>query len=381
MKDKLRVLFLEDFFSFLGGTEYNNYLLLTGLRRRGHEILVCVGEKPSFPAWADRIRAQGIPFYSSDRPYSDAPGIEPELAYIHNQAGEWIRQWKPDVIFSHPPGKLLIAYLECFPRSRIPVVAMEYTVPGESTKRWYQPNLPDYMDRITAFIAKCGAAERGLRSYFGYNGPVFRIPNLVAGGPEREPAVQGELLSVGCVARLSPEKGIGFLLGAWRMVAEAIPEAALHIYGHGLHEAYYRSLAEFLEIRDRVIFEGTFPPVDGIAGIAKRHRVFVQPSLFESIPNSMIELMLWKKAFVASNVGGIPELLNPERGEGILVRPGSTEGLAEALLTLLKDEELTNQIAETSYRAVKKNYDYETILQAYEAVLLDAVKRSGEAGQ
>ena len=375
MKDKLRILFLEDFFSFLGGTEYNNYNLLTGLKQRGHEIMVCVGEKPSFDTWPSLIREQGIPFYSSNQPYSDTLDREAERAFIKEQAGELIRQWRPDLIFANPPGKLLIAYLECFPQNRTPIVAMEYTVPAENTKRWYQPELPEILKRIAAFIAKCGAAEQGLRSFFGYDGPIYRIPNLVAGGPETEPELQGELLSVGCVARLSPEKGIGFLLGAWRSVTDAIPKATLHLYGHGLYEAYYRSLSEFLEIRDRVIFEGTFPPVTGIAEIAKRHRVFVQPSLFESVPNSMIELMLRKKAFVATRAGGIPELLNPEKGEGILIRPGSTEELAEALLTLLNDGERANQIAETSYRSVLKRYDYQTTIRAYESAFLDVVKR------
>ena len=373
MKKRLRILFLADFFSFLGGTEYINYNLLAGLTHRGHEVKVCVGEKPVFDTWTAMIERLGVSLYASDTPYQDTQDITAERKFVEDTVAGLVEEWKPDVIFSHPPGKLLIAFLERFPGTQIPIVAMEYTVPGETSKYWYHPRLPEIQDRITAYIAKCEEAALGLRDYYGYQGPIYRAPNLVAGGPkeEAEPELCGALDSVGCVARLSPEKGIGFLLGAWRKTAAAFPKASLHLYGHGLHEQYYRSLADYLGLGASVVFEGTFPPVTGIAEVSKRHRVFVQPSLFESIPNSMIELMLRKKAFVASRVGGIPELLHPENREGILVSPGSTDEIAEALLRLLKNPALADDMAENAYRAACAKYDYEVTLDAYEKVFME----------
>lgn len=127
-----------------------------------------------------------------------------------------------------------------------------------------------------------------------------------------------------------------------------------------------------------VVFEGTFPPVTGLSELAKRHRIFVQPSLFESVPNAMIELLLWKKAFVASRVGGIPELIHPEQCEGLLVDPASTDQLAAALVRLLRNPALADSMAEKSYLSARKIYDYEAIITRYEAVLQAAAKgRSG----
>ena len=372
MGRNLRILFLLDFFSFLGGTEAVNFALLKGLKERGHDLAVCVGEEPSFPTWPEGIRALDIPLYTSGAPYHQPHVLDAERTFVERQVGPLLEAWKPDVIFAHPPGRLLIAFLEMFPRLDIPVVAMEHTVPGENTAGWYHLSLPGIQHRITMYIAKCRQAEEGLRSYYGYQGPIVRIPNPVLGGPKAEPSLQGELLSIGCVARLSPEKGIGFLLGAWRKVSEQVPGATLHLYGHGLHEDYYRTLAQDLGLTYSVVFEGTFSPVTGLAEVAKRHRIFVQPSLFESIPNAMIELLLWKKAFVASRVGGIPELLHPEKGEGVLVDPASTDQLAEALIRLLRDEALADSMAEKSWRAARETYAYPTVITRYEAAMQTA---------
>ena len=239
-----------------------------------------------------------------------------------------VRDWQPDVIFAHPSGKILIAFLKNHPDNKIPVLAMEYTAPNDSAKHWCHPALKYIQDHITAYIAKCDETEEGLRKYFGYQGKIYRLPNLVAKAPDEYTAMTGDHLSVGCVVRLSPEKGIGFLLGAWKQVVSEMPQAKLHIYGHGLHEQYYQLLTDDLGIRGSVYFEGTFAPLAGLDESARRHKIFVQPSLFESILNSMVELMLRKRAIVATAAGGIPEVMSPAENEEILVLPGSTDKLA-----------------------------------------------------
>lgn len=373
MDRSLRILFLVDFFSFFGGTEYINYNLLAGLKNLGHEIKVCVGEKLSFDTWADMVREKDVEMFVSPHPYDTSDNLNVHDQFIKNVVDKVIRDWRPDVIFAHPPGKLLIAFLKKHPGLKIPVLAMEYTTPGENTKYWYHPELKDIQNRITAYIAKCDEAEEGLRKYFDYTGKIYRLPNLVAKAPDKYTPVTGDLLSVGCVGRLSPEKGIGFLLGAWKQVVSKVPQAKLHIYGHGLHEQYYQMLTDDLGIRRDVFFEGTFRPITGLNEIAKNHRIFVQPSLFESIPNSMIELMLRKKAIIATDVGGIPELLRPDKGEGILVPPGSTDLLAEGILRLLRDERLTDSMAEKAYMQAMRAYDYDRNIKEYESVFMEIV--------
>lgn len=371
--NKLNILCLLDFFSYFGGTEYVNYNLIAGLKELGHDITVCVCERLSFGTWAEMLRDIGVEMIVSEHPYDSSNSLDNQFGFITNFVDKLIEEKKPDVIFAHPPGKLLIAYLKLHPQSDIPVLAMEYTVPSENTKYWYHPELTSVQSRITAYIAKCDEAEEGLRNYYGYTGKIYRLPNIVAKAPKPDESVSGELLSVGCVARLSPEKGIGFLLGAWKLVTEKQPDAHLHIYGHGLHGEYYQLLTDNLGIRPYVTFEGTFHPVTGIDDIAAKHKIFVQPSLFESIPNSLIELALRKKAIVATDAGGIPELIRPDKNEGVLVKAGSTDMLAEAVLRLMNDEELTETIAENAYTHAAEIYDYDKTIQRYEDVLKELI--------
>ena len=357
MKKRLRILFLLDFFSFFGGTEYINYNMINGLKTQGHDVRVCVGEKLTYTTWKDMLEEIDVDLLVSESPYDPSDNLDSQYKFISSSVNETVKSYRPDLIFSHPPGKLLIAYLKEHRKSNIPVVAMEYTVPGENTKYWYHPELKAVQHRISAYIAKCEEAEIGLRKYYGYTGKVYRLPNLVAKPFKTLGSIKGELLEVGCVGRLSPEKGIGFLLGAWKQVITKHRQAKLHIYGHGLHEKYYQILTDDLGIRDSVIFEGTFQPIVGIDKIAEKHKIFVQPSLFESIPNSLIKLVLRKKAIVATNVGGIPELIRQANGEGFLVPPGSTDMLANAIIKLLSDEELVNTMAQKSYEHGISLYD------------------------
>ncbi len=76
MDASLRILFLVDFFSFYGGTEYINYNLLAGLKELGHEIKVCVGEKLSFDTWADMAREKGVEMFVAPNPYNTSDDLD-----------------------------------------------------------------------------------------------------------------------------------------------------------------------------------------------------------------------------------------------------------------------------------------------------------------
>lgn len=374
MKKKRRILFLLDFFSFLGGTEYNNYNLAVGLTELGHEVRICVREQLSHYMWSDMLTKKGIPLYIGPHPYDPSGRLEEDDPFL-TCVEDLIKSWQPDIIFAHPPGKLLISWLLRHTENKIPVLAMEYTVPGANTEAWHHPALQNVQPKISAYIAKCREEENGLRSYLGYTGMIYRLPNLVAKAAQNIKEQTGTLLSVGCIGRLSPEKGIGFLLGAWKCVLEKMPEAELHIYGHGAYKEYYLLLAQDLGIHAQVIFEGTFAPITGIDEIAQRHRIFVQPSLFEGVPNSLIELMMRKKAIVASAVGGVPELLRCGTGEGILVSPGSTDELARALMSLMGDEQMTEHMGQKAYERASEIYDYDRNIRAYEEIFLKVAGR------
>lgn len=148
---------------------------------------------------------------------------------------------------------------------------------------------------------------------------------------------------IGTVGRLSPEKGQTHLLEAFARVGAEMPRAKLVLVGGGTDKGILERHAARLRYADRIFFTGELPP-DEVAALYPLVSLFVLPSLREQVPGSLLEAMAHGRPVVASGVGGIPEILRHE-ATGLLVPPGDPEALAEAILTLYRDESLRNRLA------------------------------------
>jgi len=157
---------------------------------------------------------------------------------------------------------------------------------------------------------------------------------------------------VGVVARLEPEKGHPTLLEAWPRVLERVPNAHLLIVGEGSRREALESQALDLGLMQRqasqtetdlaavrrttpdsVTFTGRR---DDIPSVTAALDVAVLPSYREAQGLSILEAMALSRPVVASNVGGIPEMI--ENGEsGLLVAPHDPAALGDAIARLLTD--------------------------------------------
>lgn len=121
-----------------------------------------------------------------------------------------------------------------------------------------------------------------------------------------------------------------------RAVAESI-RAGLHlslrIAGDGAYRPAMERLAATLGVGDRVQFLGQLPAGARVREELDRSDVFVLPSRCEGLPRALVEAMARSLPCVATDVGGIPELLAPED----LVPPGDPEALAGKLIEVLND--------------------------------------------
>jgi glycosyltransferase involved in cell wall biosynthesis len=109
--------------------------------------------------------------------------------------------------------------------------------------------------------------------------------------------------------------------------------------------------------------------------------MFVQPSLNEGTPVSLIEAMAAGTPAIATRVGGIPDVVDGER-TALLVPPGDSLALAQAILRLCCDPQLRQRIGEAGRRAVFPRYDIAELvahLRTLYAQLL--VNRSALAGR
>ena len=96
----------------------------------------------------------------------------------------------------------------------------------------------------------------------------------------------------------------------------------------------------------------------------KESSILVIPSRMESIPQVIKEAFYLKIPIIATNVGGIPELITHENN-GILIPPENPEKLMEAINRLFLEKEFAKKIAENGYEYVMKNLTWEVLLPKY----------------
>ncbi|MCA9728565.1 MAG: glycosyltransferase family 4 protein [Candidatus Eisenbacteria bacterium] len=155
-----------------------------------------------------------------------------------------------------------------------------------------------------------------------------------------------------CVASLTPIKHHEGLLQAWGKVRREIPDAKLTLVGDGELRRKLEEQARSLEIQDSIEFTGIRSDV---VPFLERAGVFVLPSLREAMPLALLEAMAAGLASVASDVGGIPEMIE-DGFNGRLVPAGDTDALAARLIDVLRDPECQVKLGEAARQTVVRRY-------------------------
>lgn len=171
------------------------------------------------------------------------------------------------------------------------------------------------------------------------------------------------------LGRLSSEKGIVTLLEAHAAIRDRVP---LRVAGTGPLEHQIRERYPHAELVGHV--SGT-----ALDETIRRAAFLVVPSeWYENCPLVVLEAMAHGKAVVASDIGGIPELV--VHGEtGLLFSPGNRDALARCLETLMQDAGLRRRYGAAARRRAERQFSMErhidSLLELYRAVL----ERANEA--
>ena len=181
---------------------------------------------------------------------------------------------------------------------------------------------------------------------------------------------------VGVVARLEPEKGHATLLEAWPLVLRACPDAYLLIVGEGSRCDDLKAQAESLKIAHRVVFTGRREDVPAVTAALD---VAVLPSYREAQGLSVLEAMALSRPVVASDVGGIPEMIK-DGVTGLLVPPHDAPALAAAISSLLRNHQLADMLGRAGHDLVHERFCLEQMI-AEVAEIYDEGARSGRMAE
>lgn len=175
------------------------------------------------------------------------------------------------------------------------------------------------------------------------------------------------LLFVGRVDDI--RKGLDVLLRAFKIVL-AERAATLVIAGAG-NQRRHRSLLSSLDIASHVIFTGYVDDMT-LAKLYSICDVFVCPSLLEGFGLVILDAMAAGKPVVATNAGGIPEIIEPGEN-GLLVQAGNENELAMAIAQLLNDDAQARVIGENNGRKLRSQYSWRLAAQKTAAVYTSLV--------
>ena len=187
------------------------------------------------------------------------------------------------------------------------------------------------------------------------------VPNPV-GIPSWRPQEASARPCVLFLGTVRAGKGVYELVAAWPKVLAAVPDARLVIAGSGEVERV-RLLARELGI------ESSIELPDWVAGAEKarlfeRASVLVLPSHFEALPMAVLEGMAAGLPVVATRVGAIPDAVGADAG--LLVRPHDADALAEALVTVLKDEPRRIAMGAAGRLRAQQEYSADVVVPAIE---------------
>lgn len=294
----------------------------------------------------------------------------------------YVRAERVDVIHAHKFGSNVWATVAGRALKVPIIIAHEHTwsFEGQPVRKLLDRHLvARYSDAV---IAVSDADRRRMISTVGMPvDKVVLIPNGIVwpsdGDPaavRREMGIEPDAPVLAMVAVLRAQKAIPVMLEAMRPLAERFPRLRLLIAGAG-DQGDLRRAASALGVADAVVFLG--PRVD-VPNILAAADVGVLSSDYEGMPLAVLEYMAAGLPVVATAVGGVPQVVEPER-TGILVPRRDPSALAAAIGRLLADPQLARSMGEAGRARQQQQFSREAMAQKVTSLYESLMAREGVA--
>lgn len=253
----------------------------------------------------------------------------------------------------------------------------------DQNRRWFHSWLDRLTSRrVTLYISNSAAAKKLLveREKIPEE-KIVVIPNGVdcqrfrPPTPEEKAALRSWLgLPAGAtvtvsVANLLPVKGHIYLLKAIASLPSEIKEKlVLLLVGYGPLQESLQKEAALLNLHSVVRFLGR-QESENVAKILRAADIFILASLWEGLPNAVLEAMATGLSVIATATGGVPELIRDEK-EGVLVPPKDPDALAAAIRRLVEDARLRQTLGGNARARAQNDFSLEEMTARTEKIYL-----------
>lgn len=348
-----------------GGMAGQTQQLAELLRAEGTDVRLVQTNEPYRPAWIARYRgaravARLIGYMA--RLWSAAGEVQ-ILHVMANSGWSWHLFAAPAIWIGRLRGvRVVVNYRGGEARTFL-----------ERSVRWVRPSL----NAASALMVPSGFLEEVFAA-FGFSAQV--VPNIVDVGRFRPASVNATYLRgdpVILVARnLEPIYDNATALRAFALALPQIPGARLVIAGSGPDEAMLKELAGELGVTRQVEFTGRLDR-EQMAARYSVASVMLNPSRVDNTPNSVLEALASGVPVVSTDVGGVPFIVSHEH-TALLVPPGDAEKMAHALLRVLVEPGLADELRVAGLRDAQR-YSWQrvkdTLGALYQSLLVPEVTR------
>lgn len=174
------------------------------------------------------------------------------------------------------------------------------------------------------------------------------------------------------IGRLVPLKRIDELIKLVPALVEKYPDLKLVVVGDGPEDKNLKKLCQEAGIEQNVIFTG-YVTHERILELLKASDLFILNSLYEGLPNTVLEAMACRCPVLATDIGGTSETIE-DGTTGLLVNVRKGEELKQKIISLLESTELRAKIVENAYWSIGEKFTWERNLSILERELEEAIR-------
>lgn len=361
----------------VGGAEKTLYTLATLVNPQFYPLAGVVTLKPK-GFYAKRLEEAGVPVFSLDlkKPKAGVQELQ-KLAVI-------IQKTRPTIVHA-----LMYQAMQLCRAARRLGYAEFKLVSSPRVHYRTRTGLSLWVDRLLKksddiLISECEASRKYLVERLGYPPEkVVRVYNGVdiAGWPpskaERrkrraELGIKDDQFLIGAVGRLDAQKGHVYLLEAVAKLKLMQPVKCA-IVGEGPLRRHLEETIKRLGLKEDVRLVGE---QDDVPSWLSAFDVFVQPSLWEGLPNAMMEAMALGLPVVATRVDGVPEAVAHEIS-GLLCAPKDSQALVTPIQDLIADPGLRARLGEGARQVISQNFTLIDMIHNYESAYAKLAPREG----
>jgi glycosyltransferase involved in cell wall biosynthesis len=341
------------------GTDVVTWTMLTGFRRRGHNVLVFC--RPG-SVLQQRLSDAGIPHAA----ILGGLDLSPRVLFACIRA---LRRFRADVVLTLKDKDLRLTGVAAR-MIGLPVIVCHGTdrpLKNEARYRFFFGRIATDHVAVSTAVRNTlveSAPWLGRDISVIYNGIVIAE---IDAAPRLALRLPADAVTIGFVGHFETRKGILDFAQAWQLAAPQCPHAHAIIAGQGRREPDFRGA---LAGAPRVHWLGFRSDV---ASVMKALDVFVLPSRFEGFGLVLVEAMAAGAACIAYDSSNMPEIIN-DGVQGLLVPGGSVHALADAIVRLCSDSSLRTRLGAAARAAAVARFSAERMIADYESEILRIIR-------